>query len=90
MSDEVGGKAAHLGEVANRAGLPTPRGFAVSAYACQPFLKTSGLAERIERRMANLAVLGSHSVNGVSALHTEILKQSTFRDFAELDRKSVV
>jgi len=35
-------------------------------------------------RMANLAVLGSHSVNGVSALHTEILKASTFRDFAEL------
>ncbi|HWR02962.1 MAG TPA: glycogen/starch/alpha-glucan phosphorylase [Humidesulfovibrio sp.] len=35
-------------------------------------------------RMANLAVLGSHSVNGVSALHSEILKASTFRDFAEL------
>jgi len=35
-------------------------------------------------RMANLAVLGSHSINGVSALHTEILKNSTFRDFAEL------
>lgn len=35
-------------------------------------------------RMANLAVLGSHSVNGVSALHTQILKESTFRDFAEL------
>jgi len=35
-------------------------------------------------RMANLAVLGSHSVNGVSALHSEILKTSTFRDFAEL------
>ncbi|SNR98585.1 glycogen phosphorylase [Humidesulfovibrio mexicanus] len=35
-------------------------------------------------RMANLAVLGSHSVNGVSALHTDILKNSTFRDFAEL------
>ena len=51
MSEEVGGKAANLGEVANRAGLPTPRGFAVSAYACQHFLKTSGLAERIERRM---------------------------------------
>jgi len=35
-------------------------------------------------RMANLAVLGSHSVNGVSALHTDILRTSTFRDFAEL------
>jgi starch phosphorylase len=35
-------------------------------------------------RMANLAVLGSHSVNGVSALHSELLITSTFRDFAEL------
>ena len=31
--------------------------------------------------MGNLAVVGSHSVNGVSALHTELLKQSMFRDF---------
>jgi starch phosphorylase len=35
-------------------------------------------------RMANLAVLGSHSINGVSALHSNILKAATFRDFAEL------
>ncbi|HUV07122.1 MAG TPA: glycogen/starch/alpha-glucan family phosphorylase, partial [Spirochaetia bacterium] len=34
-------------------------------------------------RMANLAIVGSHSVNGVSALHTEILKASIFRDFYE-------
>ena len=32
-------------------------------------------------RMANLATIGSHSVNGVAALHTEILKNSVFRDF---------
>jgi len=32
-------------------------------------------------RMAHLAVVGSHSVNGVSALHTELLKHGMFRDF---------
>jgi starch phosphorylase len=32
-------------------------------------------------RMANLAVVGSHSVNGVARLHTDILKASIFRDF---------
>ncbi len=31
--------------------------------------------------MAHLAILGSHSVNGVSELHSDILKQSVFRDF---------
>ncbi|MHC1699429.1 MAG: PEP/pyruvate-binding domain-containing protein [Humidesulfovibrio sp.] len=56
MADEVGGKAANLGEVANRAGLPTPQGFAVSAYACQHFLRSTGLSERIERRMRGIEV----------------------------------
>ena len=32
-------------------------------------------------RMANLAVLASHSTNGVSELHSEILKDSVFHDF---------
>src|SRR5262249_18069144 len=31
-------------------------------------------------RMANLAFLGSHRINGVSALHTELLRQTIFRD----------
>ena len=32
-------------------------------------------------KMANLAVLAGHSTNGVSALHSEILKDSVFHDF---------
>ena len=32
-------------------------------------------------RMANLAVIGSHSVNGVSALHSQIIKDTVFKDF---------
>ena len=32
-------------------------------------------------RMANLCIVGSNSVNGVSALHSEIIKESIFRDF---------
>jgi starch phosphorylase len=35
-------------------------------------------------RMAHLAVVGSHSVNGVAALHTEILKTRIFPDFHEM------
>lgn len=34
-------------------------------------------------KMANLAIVGSHRVNGVAALHTEILKSSVFKDFYE-------
>ena len=32
-------------------------------------------------RMANLCVMGTHSVNGVSELHSDIIKESVFRDF---------
>jgi starch phosphorylase len=54
-----------------------------------------GEAERLRRmslieegeekrvRMANLAIVGSHSVNGVSRLHTKILKDELFGDFSE-------
>jgi starch phosphorylase len=35
-------------------------------------------------RMAHLAVVGSHSVNGVAALHTELLKKRLFPDFFEM------
>lgn len=34
-------------------------------------------------RMANLAVVGSHSVNGVAKLHTDLLKSGVLRDFVE-------
>ena len=52
-----------------------------------------GDAERIQRmailsdgrvRMASLAIAGSHSVNGVAALHTQIIRERIFRDFAEV------
>lgn len=32
-------------------------------------------------RMANLSVVGSHTVNGVSKLHSEILKETIFHDY---------
>ncbi len=35
-------------------------------------------------RMANLSVIGSKKVNGVARIHSEILKKSIFRDFAEM------
>jgi starch phosphorylase len=35
-------------------------------------------------RMANLAIVGSHSTNGVAAIHSELLRTMTVRDLAEL------
>lgn len=35
-------------------------------------------------RMAHLAVVGSHTVNGVAALHSQLLKDTLFADFAKI------
>ena len=35
-------------------------------------------------RMANLAIVGSHSTNGVAAVHTKLLRTTTVKDLAEM------
>src|SRR3984885_5418622 len=35
-------------------------------------------------RMANLAIVGSHSTNGVSAVHSKLLRTTTVKDLAEM------
>lgn len=35
-------------------------------------------------RMANLAIVGTHSTNGVAAIHSELLKATTVKDLAEI------
>jgi starch phosphorylase len=42
------------------------------------------IIENGQIRMAHLAIYGSHKVNGVAKLHSQILKESTFKDFAEM------
>ena len=59
----------------------------------QRFPGDAGRVERIslieegaERkiRMANLAIVGSHSTNGVAAIHSELLRTTTVKDLAEM------
>ena len=48
--------------------------------------RMSIIDERGERRvrMAHLATIGSHAVNGVAKLHSDLLRETVLRDFAEL------
>ena len=52
----------------------------------QKVQRLSLIAENDEKyvRMANLASVGAQAINGVSGLHTELLKQSVLHDFYEL------
>jgi starch phosphorylase len=44
-----------------------------------------GLADKV--RLANLAIVGSHSTNGVAAIHSGLLRTTTVKDLAEIFRE---
>lgn len=47
-------------------------------------VRRMSILENRKVRMANLCIVGSHSVNGVAELHTSILKNKVFKDFYEV------
>lgn len=62
-------------------------------FCDEMFQRTNGDWDKISRmsilangsvRMANLSVIGSQKVNGVSALHSQILKDRVFKDFNDV------
>ncbi len=66
----------------------------IDARFCRDLRARKADAGRIQRaaiidrgsrqvRMAHLAIVGSHSVNGVAEIHSRILRESLFRDFHE-------
>jgi pyruvate,water dikinase len=50
MTDWVGGKSAHLGEMHNRLHLPIPMGFAITTSAYEAFLTYNDLMEEINKK----------------------------------------
>src|SRR4051795_5031224 len=52
------------------------------ARAARVSLIEKGPEEKV--RMANLAIVGSHSTNGVAAIHSSLLRATTVRDLAEM------
>jgi glycogen phosphorylase len=52
------------------------------ARAARMSIVEEGTVRKI--RMANLAIVGSHSTNGVAAIHSELLRTITVKDFAEM------
>ena len=56
---------------------------------CGDWSKVSNLAIVAygQVRMANLSIIGSHYVNGVSALHSQILQKDLFKDFYGMDNQ---
>lgn len=61
------------------------RARAIALTSDHAAVKRMAIIENGRVHMANLAIIGSHSVNGVARLHTTILKERVFPDFQALD-----
>ncbi|MDR7031682.1 glycogen/starch/alpha-glucan phosphorylase [Mesorhizobium sp. BE184] len=59
---------------------------ATRRFSDEQIARISLIQENGDRRvrMGNLAFVGSHSINGVSALHTELMKETVFADLHNL------
>ncbi|MER8810174.1 glycogen/starch/alpha-glucan phosphorylase [Mesorhizobium australicum] len=59
---------------------------ATDQFSDEQISRISLIQENGDRRvrMGNLAFVGSHSINGVSALHTELMKETVFADLHKL------
>lgn len=47
-------------------------------------IQRMSIIEKGKVRMANLSIVGSHKVNGVARIHSDIIKNEVFKDFSEL------
>ncbi len=93
---QVGSKAANLGEILNRINLPTPRGFAITAFATHQFLKQTGLDRIISGMVKGLNISDTRNLNQVCAqIQTEImntelpgeLEKSILHEVTELENE---
>lgn len=53
----------------------------LSQQCWQDYLRDTAILWDGQVRMANLSIIGSHSVNGVAAIHTDILEKDVFKSF---------
>ncbi len=56
FTDKLGGKIANLGEVRNCLGIPTPDGFAISAFAFKRFMEHNEILEKINKTLSVLQI----------------------------------
>ncbi len=73
----VGSKAANLGEMKSRLGLPVPDGFAISAWAYEHFIDSNQLHERIKSLLADVRIRQYEDLEVVGADIRELVE---FRD----------
>ena len=76
MVDWVGGKNANLGEMGSKAGVPVPRGFAITVSAFHAFLAHEGLGAAIEARLARINPEQLEELSAILAEVRELIEKA--------------
>src|SRR3989304_3124137 len=84
MLDRLGGKNANLGEVRNRLRIPTPDGFAISAFAFKGFMEHNKILEQINKILFELKVDNLEELNNKSKeIQEQVIKAEIPKDLEQ-------
>ena len=84
MVDRLGGKNANLGEVRNRLRIPTPDGFAISAFAFKSFMEHNKILEQINKILFELKVDNLEELNNKSKeIQEQVIKAEIPKDLEQ-------
>lgn len=72
----AGGKIAHLAELKNFLGLPTPEGFVITSYAYIKFLENTGLKDKISEIISNVDINSIEKIEEASKKIQEMIINS--------------
>lgn len=76
MVDDVGGKNANLGEMQSMAGIPVPRGFAVTVAAFHKFMEHEKLGKRIEVLLTEMDAEDREGLSAILSTVREIIENT--------------
>jgi pyruvate,water dikinase len=83
MTNIAGGKMAHLGEIKSSLDLPTPDGFAITAYSFKRFMEHNKFSEKINENLSSIGIENLEEVEQVSREIQDIVIQAEIPEDVE-------
>lgn len=80
----AGGKIAHLAELKNFLGLPTPEGFVITSYAYIKFLENTGLKDKISEIISNVDINSIEKIEEASKKIQDMIINSQLPEDLEI------
>lgn len=90
MANIAGGKMANIGEINSLLHLPTPEGFAITAYSFKRFMEHNNFSKKINEKLASLAIEKMQELDTLSKEIQDMVIQGEIPDDLENAIKNAV